>query len=1538
MALDLDLNVDPYYDDFNEEKNFHQILFRPAVPVQARELTQLQDILQNQIQRFGDNVLATGTIIKGCNFIFDDSYDYAKILDLRVDGVATNVDNYVGLIAYDATSNLQAVVVNSVDGFESQNPDLKTLYLKYINSGMYANAERKTFTADTTLSFYANAATTSTGVAIANNYQANLDVKVAYSNTNPIGKGYAVSVTEGIIYQKGYFIRVANNLTAVVSKYSNTPNNITLGFTTEENIVTELSDPSLNDNASGYTNYNAPGAHRLQLIPQLAIANTDAIPTNNFFSAVEWQSGNVVRLRQQTEYSQINREMARRTFEESGNYVVNPFSVVSNPITSNTTHFNLITSAGLAFVEGYRVENLNNRGTAFRKGTDTVSVTDQYLNTGYGNYILINNAVGTFDFNIGAKINLRDTAANSIGTDSYSLTPTGNVIGTARILSVTYDNGTPGTASGRYRAYLTDVNMNSGFTFANVRSVSYDSSYDGLADIVLQSNTAMVYDGNKSSLVIPTSKFAVTAVSNINYVYRTSTWASSYKIDATTGAMSTITLPAGSIFPYGTGTLSSELERRVVVIPQTSANVATPAKSGTVVANDNFVVGTSTKFVSEYEVNDYININGVAKRIVSIANDTYLTLSSNLASNVAVANSHAKFYPANVPIPMSERNSTIYLANTSSMSMQLVSKGGTNETLSSNLNIILYYDIQKNNSSAITKEVKKNQFVKIDTALNAIGTGTLTAVNTSTTITGNSTAFDSQISPGYVLYSKANVAIGTVLSVTNSTSLTLTANANINYSNDIFTYTAPNAVGNFGPWSLGLPDVYKINGVYRTSGNTYSNSSTYDVTSLFNLRTGQKDGMYDLAFLELNQAGYGQILNGDKLLVDLSVFKASTGSGVGFFSRTSYPIDDVNTANTAAIRTIDIPVYKTSTGTSLPLRDAFDFRPQVTNTAIYTSDPTTATVNPANTSNFSSGEQYIVSPNQVIGYSMTYNVGRIDKLVVSSLGDFLAVEGVPGEVTVPPADVSSAMTLAQVYIPPYPSLTVLENVAENRPEYMIKTYTTQNRRYTMKDISEIDKRLKNVEYYTSLNVLENKTKNMVIVSGVDGTDRFKNGIFVDDFTDDISADKSNLEFKIGYDTNDSAIIPLFRQSAIGFKYSTGAQKTGDVVTLPYTEVEYITQTGRTRSRVCTDGAYNFRGVGSATPGYLTLPDLRYPTVKITPSLTDPTKFSLSPASESLYVSNTLNVSFCRDVLAGSPYVASPEVTAVDFPSANPAFDYVGLSEYQYGSIIENNSYVAAPTAFTTAFSNISKWPFAYFNAPFNRLYDALTRRFAMSAYNFQGRRQVGGGWSTAPFSPVRGLVGACWSGLIQVPYSGSWTFTGTYDDGMVLIIDGTTVFTDWVDGTARTKSGSITLDSTKKYMFKLYYYNNGSQNSAACVLQAQNASYNGGALSMVPYDWFSVPFGNLAENIIPNITSFYTGTPAKPGAPGGWPLTKETIAEYNKLVNRYINMGDLNTVALSKGNYILNEAEVIQGIKAAIASGWVQTYGATAGPAISAGG
>ena len=74
-------NTDPYYDDFNEEKKFLRIMFRPGYGVQARELTQIQTILQNQIERFGNHVFEEGSIVTGGK-ITVNSLKYARVSGL----------------------------------------------------------------------------------------------------------------------------------------------------------------------------------------------------------------------------------------------------------------------------------------------------------------------------------------------------------------------------------------------------------------------------------------------------------------------------------------------------------------------------------------------------------------------------------------------------------------------------------------------------------------------------------------------------------------------------------------------------------------------------------------------------------------------------------------------------------------------------------------------------------------------------------------------------------------------------------------------------------------------------------------------------------------------------------------------------------------------------------------------------------------------------------------------------------------------------------------------------------------------------------------------------------------------------------------------------------------------------------------------------------------------------------------------------------------------------------------------------------------
>src|SRR6185437_435815 len=135
MPISTDTSVKPYNDDFDPSKNYYKILFRPSVAVQVRELNQLQTMFQAQIERFGDNIFKRGTIVDGCNFSFLPNYNYVKLLDNDVNGVPIDVSLFDNLFVRN-DDNLIGYVINEVDGFEASTPDLKTIYVNYINSGV----------------------------------------------------------------------------------------------------------------------------------------------------------------------------------------------------------------------------------------------------------------------------------------------------------------------------------------------------------------------------------------------------------------------------------------------------------------------------------------------------------------------------------------------------------------------------------------------------------------------------------------------------------------------------------------------------------------------------------------------------------------------------------------------------------------------------------------------------------------------------------------------------------------------------------------------------------------------------------------------------------------------------------------------------------------------------------------------------------------------------------------------------------------------------------------------------------------------------------------------------------------------------------------------------------------------------------------------------------------------------------------------------------------------------------------------------------
>ena len=136
MPQKTNLNINPFFDDFDKDDNFYRVLFKPGFPVQARELTQLQSILQNQVESFGSHIFKEGSMVIPGNINYNGEYNAVKI---NPDHLGIDVTVYTkqlhGKKLRGQTSGIVAVVNDCffpTDGAEYTDV---TLYVKYSQSG-----------------------------------------------------------------------------------------------------------------------------------------------------------------------------------------------------------------------------------------------------------------------------------------------------------------------------------------------------------------------------------------------------------------------------------------------------------------------------------------------------------------------------------------------------------------------------------------------------------------------------------------------------------------------------------------------------------------------------------------------------------------------------------------------------------------------------------------------------------------------------------------------------------------------------------------------------------------------------------------------------------------------------------------------------------------------------------------------------------------------------------------------------------------------------------------------------------------------------------------------------------------------------------------------------------------------------------------------------------------------------------------------------------------------------------------------------------
>lgn len=1291
MSLETNLNQAPYFDDYDETKQYVKILGKPSVAVQTRELNQLQTMLQKQIERFGDNILKRGTIVDGCNFSFYSNYPYIKLVDLQKDGLTAIPSNYVGYHVKSANSEigLDSYVINYEDGFESTAPDLKTLYLNYVNSGLngntvafsagdivtiydpkypifsvkvttgaisFANTDQlvvtsaiianvssgsftngeyiyqpatganlqiigidsntlvstnqvilnlkprvgdlantiansalwtisnnnpirntsNTVTADvegiigygmdgivttdttgkiiditvtnrgtgyTTLPHVSViSADNTTGVTNLDldpqNYYANAQI---YSTPDSIGSGYAFSISDGIVYQKGYFSLV-DAQTIIISKYSNTPTDIVVGFDTVEEIVNYRVDPTLNDNAFTSKNYDAPGADRLKLIPTLVTTTSEAAQTNaSFLTLVEWSEGNPFKQNQTTQYNKIEDEIARGIYEQSGNYSVDLFQVTTrSPANSSleASKFDIVVDPGTAYINGHRVSTSANFIISDDKGINIATSNVHNITLDYGSYVRINEVAGVFQFNTGDTVKLYNTAAtylsNTTSSISGNVSPVGTQIGTARMRSMVYYDGSPGSYNATYKLYLFAVSMNVGKNFRDVKSVYYDGVNKGIADIVtsldgtLNANVARLESTNTSGLLFASGVGSMKSSNNNVYTYRTID--QSLTIANNTGrVVKDISGISNEYFPYSTNLSDSDISTLYMVPSADLTSYNSLGGTVSVSATSANVIGTSTAFLNTVQAGDFIKISnttsGSAKaKIVSVVNNTFLTVSANVGYTDGTS-SYYNFFPKSVPIKLNARTTgqTPHKANVNSngniLTIQMRYANGASMTMASAnavaANISLGVNIQRNNVSPSTKTTNRNVYVKIATS---------------------------------------------------------------------------NNVGrNNGPWCLGVPDIFRLRAVYI--GNSSVSNTSPNAVNDFYIDHNQTADYLDLGYLYLKPSAATRLANTDYLLVE---FDYGTLNQSGFVSTTSY-LQEANVTNilvndslplsnlTTFYNSFEVPQVFTSRGNYYDLLNTFDFRPSASATATPNTTYSNAPLNPSyslsfgNTYNFANDKKFPL-PQSTFSAAISYFLPRVDSVFVDINNNISVRNGVAKDGPVKaPSTPAYSMRISDIVIPPYPNIplnpssvtteilnTRMGNEILSSDRTDVKklapflantvTYLNQPTNYTKADIGSIDRRVSALEYYTSLSLLESDIKDRSIPSSTDpALNRFKYGFFVDDFSTQIYAETSNPQYAAAIE--DDKVIPS--------KYLITNDFLDGGVSVPYIDYALISQAGAT---------------------------------------------------------------------------------------------------------------------------------------------------------------------------------------------------------------------------------------------------------------------------------------------------------------------------------------------------------------------------------------
>ena len=1125
----LNFNTQPYMDDFDPSKNFHRILFKPGVAVQARELTQAQTILQNQISNFASSIFSQNTPVSGGNVTTNLTTNYIK-LNQTYNNSPIKASVFLNKLITDSTGTILARVIATEEatfpGTISGDPP--TLIVTYI-SGTKFSDNMGIFTTDNTnfaaSSIGVTGGTTCTGLSSVASISPGVFYVVNGYNMSSIANG------DGSFnkYSIGNFVSVLEQ-TVILSKYSNSPS-VRVGLEINETIIDYVNDSSLLDPAVGASNFQAPGADRYSLSLSLTTYPLDLGNDDLFIELVRIDAGNILKQVDGTVYSTIDDYFAKRDFETNGDYIVTPFTFTpSKNSLGDSTKYDLSISKGIAYVHGYRIENQSNLVlTSDRaRNYNAVNVNDVYID--YGSYFFVDSLSGFFDTTTQPSIDLHCVPSANINSTSVS-TYNSTLVGAGNIRGLSYvsDNGNSSTSTYIYKAYVTDITTKN--LIGSVTSATSTS-------IVINDPSNIFSVTSNAYINMPITITSGTAAGDIRKI-------TSYIV---TGGVKTISVNAPfTVNPSSTSTFtlsmsSTDVESIVQTVGSGSyaltANVninIASGKGGSVISGDAVLENPQTPELIFPIGNPYVS---------SISNSSYTStknwrnkvFSSGGILTLNITSGPLTFIGSGVLSDSTIKQNYFIVDSTTNQLLDISNSDGTTITVTPSKTQITF-----SNPSFANKHVNISTIVNVTSADSSAG-GILKAKNL---IVGSNTTI-----------STSGPDSGGALNGTTFVDLTY---------GQVYILNTGLSSSNI---SLYVSDVKKITRIIDTKSPTsfpsygMLTSSAYDVTNLYSLNNGQKDSHYDHASISLIPGANSP--KGNLLII---FDRYSHSSGDGYFSVLSYLSTTYGGISTSPEQYQNIPTYLSQSGNSYRLSDCLDFRP------VRASAKSTFAYE-YNTPLSSDGGILIPNATTQFQSAYSYYLPRKDILILSKDKSFNIIEGTAATNPIFPPTPNGALLLAKLSLDAYTAYVPGENPSGTIPNLSVDP--VPHNRWAKSDITDLQTRVNNLEYYTSLSILEQNAQSLQ-VSDANGLNRFKNGILVDDFSSYSTADTTNQDFAANINIRTKQLSPItlvdnfqlhnpIVLNSLGTLTATntfavsslGGTRT-NLFTLPYTTSSIITQ-------------------------------------------------------------------------------------------------------------------------------------------------------------------------------------------------------------------------------------------------------------------------------------------------------------------------------------------------------------------------------------------